>query len=55
MVGLLYLAAKEDFKQTLAQCVLESLNEGRPILLSQLQQRFKNKLHPFLTLLSRST
>lgn len=41
MVGLLYLAAQEDCEQALAQCVLEGLDEGQPIVLSQLQRQFK--------------
>jgi hypothetical protein len=44
IVGLLHLAAQEDCEQALAQCVLESLDEGKPIVLSQLQQRFKKQV-----------
>jgi len=44
MVGLLHIAAQEDCEQTLAQCVLGALNEGKPILLSQLQGHFKRSV-----------
>jgi hypothetical protein len=41
MVGLLHIAAQEDCEQALAQRVLTTLNEGKPISLSQLQSHFQ--------------
>lgn len=46
MVGLLHLAAQEDCEQALAQCVLESLDDNKSIILSQLQRRFKKHMTP---------
>jgi hypothetical protein len=41
MVGLLHIAAQEDCELALAEWVLGLLDDGKPILLSQLQGHFK--------------
>jgi hypothetical protein len=46
MVGLLHLAAQEDCEDALAQYVLELLDDCKPVLLSQLQRRFKRQVAP---------
>lgn len=43
MVGILHLAAQENCEQSLAQYVLELLDDNTSIVLSQLQQRFKKQ------------
>ncbi len=41
IVGLLYLAATEDCEKKLAQTVLEMIDKHKPLVLSQLQSKFK--------------
>lgn len=41
MVGLLYLAATEDCDVKLAQTILEMIDDHKPLVLSQLQSKFK--------------
>jgi transposase InsO family protein len=43
IVGLLHLASTENCEKELAEKVLDLLNKGRPLSLTQLQEQFKSK------------